>query len=667
VFRQRAAWAAAGVTAVVAAALIGWAIPQTARFLGHAPSAFWAIAVLAVLVDIPVYALARRSGYRPRTTLSVCFTFAIFLIWGAGPAILVQAVSATFAAIGQHRTLRSGAFLVSRLIWALAAAEVVVGATTGRPLTRPGEGLTGDDVVSFLIPSVVWFVVSFGLLVLARTAVFGVSLLGAVTDVREDVLATAVSILLVSPLLTTMTGWSSVLVALPLFAWNQLSREWARQEQRMRREPVTGLLNRRGLVLSTQSLVGEDILEPGRQRPFGIILYNVESVLVVNRTLGRDLYERLVAAAGRRLVATFGYDRVGRLSGEGFVVLAPGLTESDAVEVANRGVAALQRPLEVDQIPFALDPAAGVALSPQHGSDLAVLVAKAELAMGEARRLGVPATSYVHQAREITQRRIDIIGELRAALSDPTRWDEIGVVYQPQVRLSTGRLAGAEALVRWTHPDWGPVQPDELIEAVEPTEVMHLLTRHMLDRVVSQIRTWADRGLRLRVAVNASVQDLHAPEFPAEISDLLMTYGVTPDQLTIEITERMLIDDPERVARAAERIAALGVGLSLDDFGTGYASMQQLRVLPLAEVKIDKSYVQGMTDNESQRAIVTSVHQLAAALRLAVVAEGVEDEQTAAALGRLPGTIGQGWHFGRPIPAAEFEARWHPAPAYSRG
>jgi EAL domain-containing protein (putative c-di-GMP-specific phosphodiesterase class I) len=188
---------------------------------------------------------------------------------------------------------------------------------------------------------------------------------------------------------------------------------------------------------------------------------------------------------------------------------------------------------------------------------------------------------------------------------------------------------------------------------------MHRLTHHILEQVCAQVQAWHERGLRVRVAVNASVQDLHDPNFPAEIAQALQDYGIPPDQLTIEITERMLVDDLERVARAAAKISGLGVGLSLDDFGTGYASLQQLRALPLTEVKIDKSYVSGMAHESSQRAIVSSVHQLARALRLDVVAEGVEDEATAVALTRLAGTIGQGWFFGHPVPPEVFEERWH--------
>jgi EAL domain-containing protein (putative c-di-GMP-specific phosphodiesterase class I) len=195
---------------------------------------------------------------------------------------------------------------------------------------------------------------------------------------------------------------------------------------------------------------------------------------------------------------------------------------------------------------------------------------------------------------------------------------------------------------------------------------MHLLTCHMLDRGCAQIAAWNEHGLPVRVAVNASVQDLHDPDFPAQILALLRRYAVPPQQLTIEITERMVLVDTERIERAARRIAELGVGLSLDDFGTGFASIQQLRILPLTEVKIDKSYVMGMTGNEAARAIVTSVHQLARALHLEVVAEGVEDAPTAAALNRLPGTIGQGWHFGHPVPADEFAEQWQPSTASDR-
>jgi EAL domain-containing protein (putative c-di-GMP-specific phosphodiesterase class I) len=196
-----------------------------------------------------------------------------------------------------------------------------------------------------------------------------------------------------------------------------------------------------------------------------------------------------------------------------------------------------------------------------------------------------------------------------------------------------------------------------LIEAVEPTDVMHLLTKHVLRSVARQMRRWNHEGQPLRVAVNISVQDLHDASFVGELKTLLADHEIATEQLTIEITERMLITDEPRVGYVAEMLTRLGVGLSLDDFGTGHASLQQLRNLPLTEVKLDRAYISGIVENPADRAVVHSVHDMARALGVAVVAEGVEDERTAIALARMPGVIGQGWHFGAPMPPHELRQR----------
>jgi EAL domain-containing protein (putative c-di-GMP-specific phosphodiesterase class I) len=160
----------------------------------------------------------------------------------------------------------------------------------------------------------------------------------------------------------------------------------------------------------------------------------------------------------------------------------------------------------------------------------------------------------------------------------------------------------------------------------------------------------------LRVSVNISVQDLHVPSFATDLATLIGRYGIPAQDLTIEITERMLATDQPEVSRTASELSRLGVGLSLDDFGTGHASLQQLRQLPLTEVKIDRAYVSGMVDTPADEAVVTSVHRMARALGVTVVAEGVETESIARALANLPGIVGQGWHFGEPMPAQDL---WH--------
>jgi EAL domain-containing protein (putative c-di-GMP-specific phosphodiesterase class I) len=322
--------------------------------------------------------------------------------------------------------------------------------------------------------------------------------------------------------------------------------------------------------------------------------------------------------------------------------------------------------VEVERVPFSLDAIAGVVLSPQHGRDLSMLLANADRAVTGARRNASRVMVYVPQATEISERRLALVQEMHAVLRQPDRWGEITMLYQPQIELHTQQLAGVEALVRWRHPEWGPVGPDELIEAVEPTDVMHQLTQHVLRDVVSQMRQWNEVGQPLRTAVNISVQDLHHPDFVTELQTLLTDQGINPQQLTIEITERMLSTEEPRFLSVAGSLNRLGAGLSLDDFGTGHASLQQLRQLPLTEVKLDRAYVSGILDNPADKAVITSVHQMAQALGVTVVAEGVEDERIAAALARLPGVVGQGWHFGKPMPPDELQQRTGPGATWSR-
>jgi predicted signal transduction protein with EAL and GGDEF domain len=441
-----------------------------------------------------------------------------------------------------------------------------------------------------------------------------------------------------------------------------LARVRLRYERRLNREPVTGLLNRSGLVARVDELVLHDYVKGENPSRFGLVFVSVESMLNINRDLGRQAYEGATRELARRLVTAFGAGDVGRLEGEGAVIVVPGLTQESALAAGEKAVRLLVPAVEVRGIPFDPEPAGGVALSPADGRDLGALLGQAESAMREARRAGVPAVVSKGPQTDQANRRFDILAEVRRVLFDADRGEEVGLHYQPQVELGSGRLYGVEALVRWHHPLWGLVPPDVLIDAIERSAVMHQLTLHLLDKAVRQVAVWNSRGSPIRVAVNASVRDLLAPAFADEIEAMLLTHGVAPGQLTIEITESMLVGGDPRVARTASRIADLGVGLAIDDFGTGYASIDQLRNWPLTEVKIDKSYVANVVTHPAEWALVESVHGLARALGLHMVAEGVQDEQTATALARLPGTIGQGWHFGRPMTAAALED-WLARPA----
>jgi predicted signal transduction protein with EAL and GGDEF domain len=639
------------------AAIVIWELPEAVRFAAQARAGFWSLVVGALVVDVPLFGLFSRQDTRVRATMSVCFTFAIFVLWGVSPAVVVQAAAGAVTVIGQRYTLPSGLFLIARLVCATAVAQVVVDVAFRHRVAAPGEALPGRELLGFGLLSAVWLAVSYGLLALSRAVVTARGLRQAISETWLNLAITASAVLLVSPLLTTIRGAWKLIVVAPVMVINQIVREQVRQEQRLSREPVTGALSMQGLAGGMRDIVDYDTLWRRGQRPFAVVLVDVESVLSIDRTLGRDIYEGVIAAAARRLVDVYGADRVAGVSGQTFVILVPDLVEVNAQSHAEAVVEVLTPPLEADDVPFSLDPAAGVALSPQHGRDLSSLLGKAALAMAEARRRGEPVVVYWPQEAEFTQRRLELVRELHAVLRRPARWDELTMFYQPQIDLDTRRVVGVEAVLRWHHPDWGLISTEELIEAVEPTEVMHLLTMHVLRSVLQQMQQWTDEGYLLRVSVNISVQDLHVPSFSAELATLIDRCGIPATRLTIEITERMLATDAPDVRRTAGELTRLGVGLSLDDFGTGHASLEQLRQLPLTEVKIDRAYVSGIVDSPADQAIVASVHQIARALGVAVVAEGVEDESTAQALASLPGIIGQGWHFGRPVPAPELWQR----------
>ncbi|MEU8298125.1 bifunctional diguanylate cyclase/phosphodiesterase [Micromonospora sp. NPDC048909] len=252
----------------------------------------------------------------------------------------------------------------------------------------------------------------------------------------------------------------------------------------------------------------------------------------------------------------------------------------------------------------------------------------------------------------------------RDAEADPgSDAGEITMYYQPQIAIATGEVVGVEALLRWRHPRRGMVDPEELIKVAEQSAVMRLLTRRVVDDVVEQLAKWSAAGIGLRAALNVSVRDLHTGEIADQIADRLARYGVPPGRLQLEITEGALMADPRRVLATISRLHRIGVAIALDDFGTGYSSLQHLRRLPLSEVKVDRSFVLGMADDADDAAIVRSMIELAGALGLRVVAEGVEDERTWRMLHAAGCDAAQGWFYARPMPAEELVtwlARYRP-------
>jgi EAL domain-containing protein (putative c-di-GMP-specific phosphodiesterase class I) len=269
--------------------------------------------------------------------------------------------------------------------------------------------------------------------------------------------------------------------------------------------------------------------------------------------------------------------------------------------------------------------------------------------MSTAKRDGTGVQVYRADGDQHSARRLALAGSLRSAIER----GELVLHFQPQTRLTGDRLHGVEALVRWEHPEFGLVPPDEFIDIAEQTGQIRELTRWVLDRACATWAALVEQGHRLDMSVNVSVRNLLEPDLTDAVARILAQHGMPGRRLTLELTESHLMADTERTENVLRELAGLGVRLSIDDFGTGYSSLAYLRHMPVAEVKIDRSFVAGVTVDANQSAIVEAIIQLAHTLQLEVVAEGIEDEAAQRHLAGLGCDLVQGYHLGRPMPLAQ--------------
>jgi EAL domain-containing protein (putative c-di-GMP-specific phosphodiesterase class I) len=327
-------------------------------------------------------------------------------------------------------------------------------------------------------------------------------------------------------------------------------------------------------------------------------------------------------------------------------VLLDGLPHRGAVaELAGRLQDALREPIGLRGVAIELEASIGVALYPDHGTTVGTLLQRADVAMYEAKRGHLGVVTYAAERDPHSADRLGLLAELRRGIER----DELVLHYQPKVALDTGEVIGVEALVRWQHPTRGLLAPGQFVPLAERTAAIGDLTRWVVDRALGQQRAWLDAGIDLPVTVNLAAANVVDATLPDAIAALLERHGV--ERLECEISEHTVMADPRRAAEVLDRLRALGVRLSLDDFGTGHSSLSYLKRLPLDEVKIDRSFVAGMVEDENDAVIVRSTIDLARNLGLAVVAEGVESAELMGELAALSCDIAQGYHISRPLPA----------------
>ncbi|NYI06540.1 diguanylate cyclase (GGDEF)-like protein [Allostreptomyces psammosilenae] len=388
----------------------------------------------------------------------------------------------------------------------------------------------------------------------------------------------------------------------------------------------------------------------GARSRTALVLLDLDRFRAVNDTLGHGAGDRLLQEVARRITqGVRKQDLVARLSGDEFAVLLPDVDSAAHAESIARGIVAqLAEPLSLDGLALVLEASAGVAVYPDHADDPEGLLRRADIAMYEAKAARNGVACYDPCRDRHTPDRLALLGDLRRALEI----GEVDLHYQPKVAFD-GSVVGVEALIRWQHPVRGRVSPDDFVGLAESSGLMPHLTSYVLDRALSQAARWRCAGMDVPIAVNVSARDVLRTGFAASVSTLLDRHDVTADALQLEITEHVLLEDPQRAAETITELRGLGVRMALDDFGTGYSSLVHLRRLPVDEIKIDRSFVARLVADEEDTAIVRSTVQLAHTLGLEVVAEGVEDDETWDRLRRLGCDTVQGWLVAAALPSQE--------------
>jgi len=425
-------------------------------------------------------------------------------------------------------------------------------------------------------------------------------------------------------------------------AYAEAQRLSAEHEHAAKHDPLTGLANRRQLY----NLGDELLAQSNSDGQMALLLMDLNHFKEVNDTLGHVSGDEVLREVGRRINAKAGSnDLVIRLGGDEFAVLLVGLpAPALAVPRARDILASLDHPMEVDGMRLVVEASAGVALAPPQGG-VEELLRRADVAMYQAKRGGNRISLYSLSRDTADVGRLALSADLPRAVAQ----HEFTVNFQPIVDLATGQVIATEALARWHHPDRGDLNPNRFLDKVERSGLLAAFSEAVLEQALHAASMLRDDGFPLPVAVNVSPRSLLDPSFPDAVQDRLVRAEVTPDMLTIELTESLTLSQLDVVDEVLRRLRDLGVRLALDDFGTGYSSLATLARVPVHELKIDRAFVAAMDSTPADAAVVRSTIELGRSLDLLVVAEGVESEEQRRRLWEQGCPAGQGHLFGRPM------------------
>lgn len=387
------------------------------------------------------------------------------------------------------------------------------------------------------------------------------------------------------------------------------------------------------------------------KKDLALFILDLDHFKEINDTLGHHCGDQVLQHVALRLQGVVREsDTLARLGGDEFAVLLPLVKERSHVQtVAEKIQKSFHSPFIVGGLKLNVQASIGIAISPEHGKDVDMIMQRADIAMYVSKQNNDDYAIYSPELDKHSPKRLTMMGELRQAIDN----GDLVLHYQPKIDIKNNRIIGVEALVRWRHKDHGLIQPDDFISLAERTGLIKQLFFWVVKTAIAQAAEWHKDQLNISVAINLSPSTLLDLDLPDVITGLLASHTLPASHVTFEITEGSIIKDPNRALEILTRLADMGIKISIDDFGTGYSSLAYLKKLPASELKIDKSFVQDMLTNENDEVIVRSTIDLAHNMALKVVAEGAEEKETVAHLKRLGCDIIQGYYFSKPLGGAD--------------
>ncbi len=624
-----------------AAAVVGFG----ASTLDTSLTALVLVAVTVAVECIPIQ-LTRR-GFTEEITSSSTFVFALLISSGLPMALVAQLVAFGVSDLRQGKAPIRIAFNLGQGGLFVMAAGAVLHLVSDIPMAS-GPPFFPHDMPAIVLAGIVLFSCNNVL----------VSVVSALNQripvwahIRHDTpfQALIASLLLgMAPIVAVVCDfslWLLPLLMLPMVAVHVAGMAAVRDHHRALHDDLTGLPNRTHFARLADSALHDAAAHEGT---VAMVVLDLDRFKEINDTLGHHQGDELLRMVAERLATALRPEEAAaRFGGDEFAVVSPLRGPGDVAALAERLVGAFRTPFALDDLRLGVELSLGVALWPDHGTDVDELLRRADVALYQAKEAPMDVIVYDAALDASSVDRLQLLGELRHGIER----GELRLAYMPKVALDSGEVVGMEALVRWAHPQRGELPPEAFVPHAERTGLIGALSHEVLDLALAQAAAWKADARPVRVAVNLSARNLLDRGLPDTVAEALHRHGLGAGALELEITESTIMADPARALVVLAELGLMGVHLTIDDFGTGYSSLAYLKQLPVTTLKIDRSFVTRMLQDDQDALIVQSTIELAHNLGLDVVAEGIEDRATRDALAALGCGAGQGYLFGRPSPA----------------